>query len=132
VTMTQIDLDPVRATDFVPREPIFQVRDLSVSYSGKVAIRDVSLDVYEKAITAFIGPSGCGKSTLIRCFDRMNDLVPGAKVEGDVLYHGKDLYGPDVDPVEVRRLIGMVFQKPNPFPSSIYDTVAFGPRGLGV
>ena len=132
MTMTQIDLDPVRATDFVPHEPIFQVRDLSVSYSGKVAIRDVSLDVYEKAITAFIGPSGCGKSTLIRCFDRMNDLVPGAKVEGDVLYHGKDLYAPDVDPVEVRRLIGMVFQKPNPFPKSIYDNVAFGPRVLNL
>jgi phosphate transport system ATP-binding protein len=132
VTMTQIDLDPVRATDFVPHEPIFQVRDLSVSYSGKLAIRDVSLDVYEKAITAFIGPSGCGKSTLIRCFDRMNDLVPGARVEGDVLYHGKDLYAPDVDPVEVRRRIGMVFQKPNPFPKSIYDNVAFGPRVLGL
>ena len=78
------------------------------------------------------GPSGCGKSTLIRCFDRMNDLVPGAKVEGDILYHGKDLYAADVDPVEVRRRIGMVFQKPNPFPKSIYDNVAFGPRVLGL
>jgi phosphate transport system ATP-binding protein len=132
VTMTQIDLDPVRATDFVPREPVFQVRDLSVSYSGNVAIRDVTLDVYEQAVTAFIGPSGCGKSTLIRCFDRMNDLVPGAKVEGDVRYHGADLYAADVDPVEVRRRIGMVFQKPNPFPKSIYDNVAFGPRVLGL
>ena len=83
-------------------------------------------------MTAFIGPSGCGKSTLIRCFDRMNDLVPGAKVDGQVLYHGKDLYGADVDPVEVRRRIGMVFQKPNPFPKSIYDNVAFGPRVLGL
>ena len=132
MTMTQIGLDPVRATDFVPREPVFQVRDLVVSYSGNVAIRDVGLDVFKNAVTAFIGPSGCGKSTLIRCFDRMNDLVPGAKVDGEVLYHGKDLYAGDVDPVEVRRRIGMVFQKPNPFPKSIYDNVAFGPRVLGL
>ncbi len=114
------------------REAVFKVTDLSVSYSGNVAIRDVTLDVHKNAVTAFIGPSGCGKSTLIRCFDRMNDLVPGAKVEGEVLYHGKDLYGADVDPVEVRRRIGMVFQKPNPFPKSIYDNVAFGPRVLGL
>ncbi|MGH3073230.1 MAG: phosphate ABC transporter ATP-binding protein PstB [Gaiellaceae bacterium] len=116
----------------VDPEAVFQVRNLSVSYGGNVAIRNVDLDVYEKAVTAFIGPSGCGKSTLIRCFDRMNDLVPTATVEGDVLYHGKDLYAPDVDPVEVRRRIGMVFQKPNPFPKSIYDNVAFGPRVLGL
>ena len=83
-------------------------------------------------MTAFIGPSGCGKSTLLRCFNRMNDLIPGARVEGQVLYHGNDLYAPDVDPVEVRRRIGMVFQKPNPFPKSIYDNVAFGPRVLGL
>ncbi len=114
------------------REAVFQVKDLAVSYSGNVAIKDVNLNVYKNAITAFIGPSGCGKSTLIRCFDRMNDLVPGARVEGDVLYHGKDLYADDVDPVEVRRRIGMVFQKPNPFPKSIYDNVAFGPRVLGL
>jgi phosphate transport system ATP-binding protein len=114
------------------REAVFKVSDLSVSYGGNVAIRDVGLDVHKNAVTAFIGPSGCGKSTLIRCFDRMNDLVPGAKVEGEVLYHGKDLYGPDVDPVEVRRRIGMVFQKPNPFPKSIYDNIAFGPRVLGL
>jgi phosphate transport system ATP-binding protein len=113
------------------REAVFQVNDLAVSYSGNVAIRDVTLDVFKNAITAFIGPSGCGKSTLIRCFNRMNDLVPGAKVEGDVLYHAKDLYADDVDPVEVRRRIGMVFQKPNPFPKSIYDNIAFGPRVLG-
>jgi phosphate transport system ATP-binding protein len=112
------------------REAVFEVKDLAVSYSGNVAIRDVNLSVYRNAVTAFIGPSGCGKSTLIRCFDRMNDLVPGAKVEGDVLYHGQDLYAPDVDPVEVRRRIGMVFQKPNPFPKSIYDNIAFGPRVL--
>ena len=114
------------------REAVFQVKDLAVSYSGNVAIKDVNLNVYKNAITAFIGPSGCGKSTLIRCFDRMNDLVPGARVDGDVLYHGKDLYADDVDPVEVRRRIGMVFQKPNPFPKSIYDNIAFGPRVLGL
>ena len=114
------------------REAVFRVTDLSVSYSGNVAIRDVGLDVHKNAVTAFIGPSGCGKSTLIRCFDRMNDLVPGAKVEGEVLYHGKSLYGSDVDPVEVRRRIGMVFQKPNPFPKSIFDNIAFGPRVLGL
>jgi phosphate transport system ATP-binding protein len=114
------------------REAVFRVRDLYVSYGGNVAIRGVNLDVHKNAVTAFIGPSGCGKSTLIRCFDRMNDLVPSAKVGGEVLYHGKDLYGADVDPVEVRRRIGMVFQKPNPFPKSIYDNVAFGPRVLGL
>ena len=113
------------------REAVFQVNDLAVAYSGNVAIRDVSLDVFKNAVTAFIGPSGCGKSTLIRCFNRMNDLIPGATVEGKVLYHGKDLYASDVDPVEVRRRIGMVFQKPNPFPKSIYDNIAFGPRVLG-
>ena len=114
------------------REPVFQVRDLAVAYGANVAIRDVTLDVYEKSITAFIGPSGCGKSTFIRCFNRMNDLVPTASVQGDVLYHGKDLYADVVDPVEVRRRIGMVFQKPNPFPKSIYDNIAFGPRVLGM
>jgi phosphate transport system ATP-binding protein len=114
------------------REAVFQVKDLAVSYSGNVAIRNVGLNVFKNTITAFIGPSGCGKSTLIRCFNRMNDLVPGAKIEGDVLYHAKDLYADDVDPVEVRRRIGMVFQKPNPFPKSIYDNVAFGPRVLGM
>ncbi|HEY5873483.1 MAG TPA: phosphate ABC transporter ATP-binding protein PstB [Gaiellaceae bacterium] len=114
------------------REAVFEVRDLYVSYGGNVAIKGVNIDVHENAVTAFIGPSGCGKSTLIRCFDRMNDLVPNAKVGGDVLYHGKDLYAADVDPVEVRRRIGMVFQKPNPFPKSIYDNVAFGPRVLGL
>ncbi|MHB1241804.1 MAG: phosphate ABC transporter ATP-binding protein PstB [Gaiellaceae bacterium] len=128
----QIGLDPVRTSDYTPRDAVFEVRDLAVAYAGNVAIRDVTLDVYEKSVTAFIGPSGCGKSTLIRCFDRMNDLVPSARVSGEVLYHGKDLYAPDVDPVEVRRRIGMVFQKPNPFPKSIYDNVAFGPRVLGL
>jgi phosphate transport system ATP-binding protein len=116
----------------LPREPLFEVRDLGVAYSGSLALRNVSLDVYRNHVTAFIGPSGCGKSTFIRCFNRMNDLIPGATVNGDVLYHGADLYGNDVDPVEVRRRIGMVFQKPNPFPKSIYDNIAFGPRVLGM
>ena len=115
---------------FTNREAVFEVKDLAVDYSGAIAIREVSLDVYKNSVTAFIGPSGCGKSTFIRCFNRMNDLVPGAHIHGDVLYHGKDLYAADVDPVEVRRRIGMVFQKPNPFPKSIYDNVAFGPRVL--
>jgi phosphate transport system ATP-binding protein len=114
------------------RDKVFSVVDLGVSYNGKPAIEDVTIDVHENTVTAFIGPSGCGKSTFIRCFNRMNDLIPGAKVEGTVLYHGADLYGRDVDPVDVRRRIGMVFQKPNPFPKSIYDNVAFGPRVLGL
>ncbi len=113
-------------------EKVFSVSDLAVSYSGKSAIEDVDIDVFRNTVTAFIGPSGCGKSTFIRCFNRMNDLIPGAKVEGTVLYHGADLYSRDVDPVEIRRRIGMVFQKPNPFPKSIYDNIAFGPRVLGM
>ena len=114
------------------REKVFSVTDLSVSYHGKTALEGVQLDVHRNTVTAFIGPSGCGKSTFIRCFNRMNDLIPGAKVEGTVLYHGEDLYSRDVDAVEIRRRIGMVFQKPNPFPKSIYDNVAFGPRVLGM
>jgi phosphate transport system ATP-binding protein len=113
-------------------ETVFTVRDLTVSYSGNVALKGVDLDIQKNFVTAFIGPSGCGKSTFIRCFNRMNDLVPGARVEGEVLYHDRDLYGANVDPVEVRRRIGMVFQKPNPFPKSIYDNIAFGPRILGM
>jgi phosphate transport system ATP-binding protein len=114
------------------REVVFDVRDLGVSYSGKPALKDVSLEIYRNFVTAFIGPSGCGKSTFIRCFNHMNALIPGAKIHGEISYHGQDLYGPQVDPVEVRRRIGMVFQKPNPFPKSIYDNVAFGPRVLGM
>jgi phosphate transport system ATP-binding protein len=115
-----------------PREAVFELEDLMVSYNGKPAVRNVSFDIGVNEITALIGPSGCGKSTVIRCFNRMNDLIPGAKVEGRVLYHGQDLYGSDVDAVEVRKRIGMVFQKPNPFPKSIYDNIAFGPRVLGM
>ena len=102
-----------------------------MSYGSKPAVHGVSFDVGMNEITALIGPSGCGKSTLIRCLNRMNDLIPGAEVEGTVLYHGEDLYAPGVDAVEVRKRIGMVFQKPNPFPKSIYDNIAFGPRVLG-
>jgi phosphate transport system ATP-binding protein len=112
-------------------EAIFRLSDVSVSYGSKPAVRDVSFDIGANEITALIGPSGCGKSTLIRCLNRMNDLIPGARVHGEVRYHEQDLYGPEVDAVEVRKRIGMVFQKPNPFPKSIYDNVAFGPRVLG-
>ena len=112
------------------REVVFDVEGLSVSYSGALALEGVSLEVRKNFVTAFIGPSGCGKSTFIRCFNRMNDLIPGAVVGGRILYHGRDLYASNVDPVEVRRRIGMVFQKPNPFPKSIYDNIAFGPRVL--
>jgi len=113
-------------------EPIFEVRDVGVSYDANPAVRNITLDIGHNRITALIGPSGCGKSTLIRCFNRMNDLIPSAKVDGSILYHGQDLYGAGVDPVEVRKLIGMVFQKPNPFPKSIYDNIAFGPRVIGM
>jgi phosphate transport system ATP-binding protein len=114
------------------REKVFELKDVAVLYDGNPAVRDISFEVFRNRITALIGPSGCGKTTLIRCFNRMNDLIPSARVEGEVLYHGEDLYGPKVDPVQVRKLIGMVFQKPNPFPKSIYDNVAFGPRTLGM
>src|SRR5690606_26096385 len=117
-----------RPVDPGSRPVVFEVRDLGVWYGDVQAVRGVSLDIRQHEVTAFIGPSGCGKSTVLRCLDRMNDLVPGARVEGTVTYHGVDLYGPGVDPVEVRRRVGMVFQKPNPFPKSIYDNVAYGPR----
>jgi phosphate transport system ATP-binding protein len=113
-------------------EAVFNLKDVTVSYDGIPAVADVSLDVYRNHITALIGPSGCGKSTLIRCLNRMNDLIPAASVDGSVLYHGQDLYGSRVDPVEVRKRIGMVFQKPNPFPKSIFDNIAFGPRVLAL
>ena len=113
-------------------ERVFITKGLHVHYGDFLAVRDVDLDVAKNEITAFIGPSGCGKSTVIRCFNRMNDLIESARVTGSVEYHGIDLYGPDVDAVEVRRRIGMVFQKPNPFPKSIYDNLAFGPRISGV
>jgi phosphate transport system ATP-binding protein len=113
------------------REKVFELKGVGVNYGGVAAVKGISMDIRRNDVTALIGPSGCGKSTLIRCLNRMNDLIPNAEVEGHLLYHGEDLYGPGVDPVQVRKLIGMVFQKPNPFPKSIYDNVAFGPRVLG-
>ena len=134
-TMTPPHVAPGTSTPPDERAPgpevVFEVRFLDVRYSGTPAVSGVSLDIAAHEITAIIGPSGCGKSTLLRCFNRMNDLVAGASVRGSVTYHGHNLYGPGVDPVEVRRRIGMVFQKPNPFPKSIYDNVAFGPRVNG-
>ncbi len=112
-------------------EVVFEARDVAVSYSGTVAIEGIAMEIRSRQITALIGPSGCGKTTLLRAFNRMNDLIPGAKVHGRLEYHGIDLYGSSVDPVEVRRRVGMVFQKPNPFPKSIFDNVAYGPRLLG-
>jgi phosphate transport system ATP-binding protein len=109
-------------------DAVFQLKDVSVAYGSFTAVRGISFGIPRHEITALIGPSGCGKSTLLRCLNRMNDLVSSAKVSGEILYNGEDIYGPDIDPVEVRRRIGMVFQKPNPFPKSIYDNVAFGPR----
>lgn len=113
-------------------ENVFETEDLSVFYGDFRAVRDVNLDIRQSEITALIGPSGCGKSTVLRAFNRMNDLIPGARVEGRLSYRGVDLYDPRVDPVEVRRRIGMVFQKPNPFPKSIFDNVAYGPKIAGV
>jgi phosphate transport system ATP-binding protein len=113
------------------RETIIDARDVSVYYGSFRAVRDITVPIARHEITALIGPSGCGKTTFLRCLNRMNDLIEGARVEGTILYHGIDLYDDDVDPVEVRRRIGMVFQKPNPFPKSIYDNVAFGPKIAG-
>ena len=128
---TVIDVqDHHRETDD-RRETVFDVDGLAVYYGDFRAVRDVTLPIRGNEITALIGPSGCGKTTVLRCLNRMNDLVPDARIEGGVRYHGVDLYGDDVDPVEVRRRIGMVFQKPNPFPKSIEDNVLFGPRIAG-
>jgi phosphate transport system ATP-binding protein len=125
-------LAPESPADDRGAESVFDVDDLTVAYNGNLALKGVTMDVRRNFVTAFIGPSGCGKSTFIRCFNRLNDLIPGASVAGSVLYHGRDLYASNVDPVEVRRRIGMVFQKPNPFPKSVYENVAFGPRVLGM
>ncbi len=121
----------VRHSERSGRAVIFDISEMSVFYGGFRAVRDVSLPIRENEITALIGPSGCGKTTVLRCLNRMNDLIEGARVEGRILYHGVDLYDARVDPVEVRRRIGMVFQKPNPFPKSVYENVAFGPRIAG-
>jgi phosphate transport system ATP-binding protein len=111
---------------------VLGLEDVAVSYSGHQAVRGVEMNIHRTLVTAFIGPSGCGKTTLLRSLNRMNDLIPGARVDGRVMYHGQDLYGPQVDAVEVRKRIGMVFQKPNPFPKSIFDNVAYGLRLHGM
>jgi phosphate transport system ATP-binding protein len=129
---TVAETHQIAGRPLLSREPIFHLKDVSVRYDDKLAVDDVSIDMFRNHITALIGPSGCGKSTLIRCLNRMNDLIPSASVDGHIIYHGQDLYGQEVDPVEVRKRIGMVFQKPNPFPKSIYDNIAFGPRILGM
>jgi phosphate transport system ATP-binding protein len=116
----------------VAKQTVFEIKDLGAYYRNAAAVKDVSFDIYGRTVTAIIGPSGCGKSTFIRCLNRMNDVVPGFKSDGQILFHGVDLQGKDVDPVSVRRRIGMVFQRPNPFPKSIFDNVAYGLRILGM
>jgi phosphate transport system ATP-binding protein len=120
------------AAELTPTATIFSLADVGVQYGGTPAVEDVTFEMFQNEITAFIGPSGCGKSTLIRCLNRMNDLIPSASVTGTINYYGQDLYGANIDPVQVRKRIGMVFQKPNPFPKSIYENIAFGPRVLGM
>jgi len=122
--LTAVSREPVSSEG----PPIFELEKLSIYYGTFRAVRDVTLNMRKGQITAFIGPSGCGKTTLLRSLNRMHDLIPGVRIEGSLRYQGDDLYGADVDPVVVRRLIGMVFQRPNPFPKSIYDNVAFGPK----
>ena len=124
-------LDIEGAAHAADTDIVFGLEDISVYYGDFRAVRNVDMKIQEHKITAVIGPSGCGKSTLLRCFNRMNDLIDIARVEGTMRYHGVDIYAPDVDAVEVRRRIGMVFQKPNPFPKSIFDNIAFGPRIAG-
>ena len=130
IHMTRREPAPTIVDESTPQF-VFDVKDLAVYYGEFRAIRDVALSIAGNQITALIGPSGCGKTTMLRCFNRMNDLIETARVEGSVRYHGADLYDKKVDPVEVRRRIGMVFQKPNPFPKSIYDNIAFGPKVAG-
>ncbi|MFL5932662.1 MAG: phosphate ABC transporter ATP-binding protein PstB [Gaiellaceae bacterium] len=133
-------MPPMRQVDVAERErslpevseTVFEIQDLEARYGSNLALKDVSGQIYKNVITAVIGPSGCGKSTFIRCLNRMNDTVPGFGLDGRVLYHGQDIYAAGVEPIEVRRRIGMVFQKPNPFPKTIYDNVAWAPRVLGL
>jgi phosphate transport system ATP-binding protein len=133
-----IEIDPSRvgaerpSSRKVARETVFQIQNLSAYYGKAAAIHDVSFDIYGKTVTAIIGPSGCGKSTFIRCLNRMNDVIPSFRSDGKILFHDVDLQAKDVDPVSVRRRIGMVFQRPNPFPKSIFDNVAYGLRILGM
>ena len=135
-----VTMPPMRPVDVAERneaeprstETVFQIENLTTADGPNIAVKDVNLDIPKNLITAVIGPSGCGKSTFIRCLNRMNDTVPSFRLDGQVLFHGADLYGAGVEPVEVRRRIGMVFQKPNPFPKTIYDNVAWAPRILGM
>ena len=122
----------VEAATPVADEVVFEARDVSINYGEKRAVDGLNLEIFRNQVTAFIGPSGCGKSTVLRCLNRMNDSIVGFRLDGTLLYHGHDLYGPNVNRVEVRRRIGMVFQKPNPFPKSIYDNVAWAARNLGM
>jgi phosphate transport system ATP-binding protein len=125
-------LTPPSIPGIDPNAPVkMRAKDVRIRYGAKVAVRDVTLDVSEHSVMAFIGPSGCGKSTVLRCFDRMNDLILGATVEGTIELDGQDMYAPNVLPVEIRRKVGLVFQRPNPFPMSIYENVAYGPRRFG-
>jgi phosphate transport system ATP-binding protein len=130
--MRPVDVAERRDAPSETREPVFEIEGLAARYGTNLAIKNVDLEIYKNLITAVIGPSGCGKSTFIRCLNRMNDEVPSFRLDGKLLYHGIDLYGDGVEPVEVRRRIGMVFQKPNPFPKTIYDNVAWAPRVLGL
>ena len=130
--MRPVDVAERRDAPSETREPVFEIQGLAARYGTNVAVKNVDLEIYKNLITAVIGPSGCGKSTFIRCLNRMNDQVPSFGLDGKILYHGIDLYGEGVEPVEVRRRIGMVFQKPNPFPKTIYDNVAWAPRVLGL
>jgi phosphate transport system ATP-binding protein len=130
--MRPVDVAARQEAPPVTADTVFDIQSLTAAYGSNVAIKDVDLEVHRNVITAVIGPSGCGKSTFIRCLNRMNDEVPSFRHDGRILYHGVDLYGDGVDPVEVRRRIGMVFQKPNPFPKTIYDNVAWAPRVVGL
>jgi len=129
MTLIRVYTDiPERSNSPRSSDPVLSIRDLTVQYDGRPALRDIHIEIPRHRITAIIGPSGCGKSTFLRCLNRMNDLIPGSQVQGQVLLEGQDIYAPDVDPAEVRRRVGMVFQKPNPFPKSVYENVAWGAR----
>ena len=130
--MKELGKEKLMAESASTKEEVFSLDGVNVYYGDSLAVKDVSFPIYKNEITSLIGPSGCGKFTILRSLNRMNDLIPGARVEGDLQYHGADIYGSDIDPVQVRKIIGMVFQKPNPFPKSIYENVAFGPQTLGM
>jgi phosphate transport system ATP-binding protein len=130
--LAEVHADADRSLDAWPEDPIMEAAKLNIYYGDFHAVHDVNLVFGKNEVTALIGPSGCGKSTVLRCLNRMNDLVPGARVEGRVSYHGQNIYAKGIDPIAVRTHIGMVFQKPNPFPKSIYDNIAYGPRVTGM